>query len=104
MSQRIDGNATNPVADLYRTTARNAAGSSSSAPVAATAATAATDTVRLTGDAVSLHQLDQTLAKVPVVDQGRVAAIKQALSEGRYALDPAAIADRLSHFEWQLDS
>ncbi|TAJ55770.1 MAG: flagellar biosynthesis anti-sigma factor FlgM [Nevskiaceae bacterium] len=101
MSQRIDGNATNPVADLYRTTARNAAGSSSSAPVAAAAAT---DTVRLTGDAVSLHQLDQTLAKVPVVDQGRVAAIKQALSEGRYALDPAAIADRLSHFEWQLDS
>jgi negative regulator of flagellin synthesis FlgM len=101
MSQRIDGNATNPVADLYRTTARNAAGSSSSAPVAAATAT---DTVRLTGDAVSLHQLDQTLAKVPVVDQGRVAAIKQALSEGRYALDPAAIADRLSHFEWQLDS
>lgn len=101
MSQRIDGTATSTVADLYRTTSRTAAGSSSSTPVAAVAAT---DTVRLTGDAVNLHQLDKTLASIPVVDHGRVAAIKQALSEGRYTVDPAAIADRLSHFEWQLDS
>lgn len=99
MSQRIDGPATSAVADLYRATSRTATGASSSAPVAAVAAT---DTVRLTGDAVNLHQLDKTLASIPVVDQGRVAAIKQALAEGSYKLDPAAIADRLGHFEWQL--
>lgn len=99
MSQRIDGPATSSVADLYRATSRTATGASPSASVAAVAAT---DTVRLTGDAVNLHQLDKTLASIPVVDQGRVAAIKQALAEGRYQLDPAAIADRLGHFEWQL--
>lgn len=99
MSQRIDGPATSSVADLYRTTSRTATGASSAAPVSAPTAT---DTVRLTGDAVSLHQLDKTLAGIPEVDQGRVAAIKQALAEGRYQLDPAAIADRLGHFEWQL--
>ena len=99
MSQRIDGPATSSVADLYRATSRTATGTSPSAPLAAVAAT---DTVRLTGDAVNLHQLDKTLASIPVVDQGRVAAIKQALAEGSYQLDPAAIADRLGHFEWQL--
>lgn len=99
MSQRIDGPATSSVADLYRATSRTATGTSSSAPVAASPAS---DTVRLTGDAVSLHQLDKTLAGIAVVDQGRVAAIKQTLTEGRYQLDPAAIADRLGHFEWQL--
>ena len=99
MSQRVDGPATSTVADLYRATSRTATGASPSAPVAATAAT---DTVRLTGDAVNLQQLDKTLSQIPVVDQGRVAAIKLALAEGRYQLDPAAIADRLGHFEWQL--
>jgi len=99
MSQRIDGTATSAAAELYRATSRTATGASPSAPVSAVAAT---DTVRLTGDAVNLHQLDKTLASIPVVDQGRVAAIKQALAEGSYKLDPAAIADRLGHFEWQL--
>jgi len=100
MSTRIDGS---PLASLvslesYRTNARSAAG----AEVQPVAAARATDTVRLTDDAVSLSALDKTLAGIPAVDHGRVAAIKAAVAEGRYVIDPEAIATRMSHFEWQL--
>lgn len=99
MSARIDGSSIVSI-ESYRTHARPAAGAS----VPPVAAARAADTVRLTDDAVSLSALDKTLASIPAVDHGRVAAIKQAVTAGRYVIDPEAIATRLSHFEWQLEN
>ncbi len=100
MSARIDGSNSTSIVSMesYRTNARPAAGAS----VAPVAAVKATDTVRLSDDAVDLSALDKTLASIPAVDHGRVAAIKAAVNEGRYVIDPEAIATRMSHFEWQL--
>lgn len=97
MSARIDGSSIISI-ESYRSNARPAAGAS----VAPVAAVKATDTVRLSDDAVGLSALDKTLASIPQVDHGRVAAIKAAVAEGRYAIDPEAIATRMSHLEWQL--
>jgi len=99
MSARIDGSAIVSM-ESYRTNARPAAGAS----VAPVAAVRATDTVRLTDDAVSLSALDRTLSGIPAVDHGRVAAIKAAVAEGRYVIDPEAIATQMSHLEWQLET
>lgn len=99
MSARIDGSAIVSM-ESYRTNARPAA----SASVAPVAAVRATDTVRLTDDAVSLSALDRTLSGIPAVDHGRVAAIKAAVAEGRYVIDPEAIATQMSHLEWQLET
>ena len=97
MSARIDGSSIVSI-ESYRANARPAAGAS----VAAVASVTATDTVRLSDDAVGLSALDKTLSSIPAVDHGRVAAIKQALAEGRYVIDPEAIATQMSHLEWQL--
>lgn len=99
MSARIDGSSIISI-DSYRANARPAAGAS----VAPVAAVKATDTVRLSDDAVGLSALDKTLSSIPAVDHGRVAAIKAAVTEGRYVIDPEAIATRLSHFDWQLEN
>jgi negative regulator of flagellin synthesis FlgM len=42
-----------------------------------------------------LQALESSLEQVDVVDSARVEAIKQAISEGRFKVNPDAIADRL---------
>lgn len=47
------------------------------------------------GDQVRLSVASQVRAGEPPVDTGRVAEIKQAIMEGRFRINPEAIADRL---------
>ena len=47
-----------------------------------------------TGNA-QLHSLGQTVANASVVDVEKVAAIKQAISEGRFKVNNEVVADRL---------
>ena len=42
-----------------------------------------------------LQALESSLDKVQVVDTARVEAIKQAISEGRFRVNPDGVADRL---------
>ena len=42
-----------------------------------------------------LQALESSLDKVSVVDAGRVEAIKQAISEGRFKVNADVVADRL---------
>jgi negative regulator of flagellin synthesis FlgM len=42
-----------------------------------------------------LAGIEASLANVPVVDTQRVAEIKQAISDGRFKVNPDVIADRL---------
>lgn len=39
--------------------------------------------------------LEQSVQQQPVVDSGKVAAIKQAIAEGKFSINPNAIADGL---------
>lgn len=42
-----------------------------------------------------LHEIEASLANEPVVNTQRVAAIKQAIAEGRFQINPDRIADNL---------
>lgn len=60
------------------------------------------DTVSLTDTATQLQSLKQTLADVPVIDSDRVSAIKAAIAEGSYHIDPAELANNMINFEQRL--
>jgi negative regulator of flagellin synthesis FlgM len=57
------------------------------------------DTVTLTDSARSLQKIEEAVAKAPVVNASKVAAVKQAISSGTYQIDPSRIANKLLQFE-----
>jgi negative regulator of flagellin synthesis FlgM len=69
------------------------------ASAAATPASQAGDTVTLTNSARSLQKIEEAVAKAPVVNTSKVAAIKQAISSGNYQIDAGRVADKLLQFE-----
>lgn len=60
------------------------------------------DSVTLTDAAARLQKLEAALADHPVVDEQRVADIRQALADGTYRADPERIADKLLALEREL--
>jgi negative regulator of flagellin synthesis FlgM len=58
--------------------------------------------VLITGAARSLAALEAQLRELPVIDAARVADVQKRLEEGRYAVDPQRIADRLLRLENEL--
>lgn len=64
---------------------------------ASTAQTA--DHVTLTNSARSLQKIEEAVAKTPVVNAAKVAAVKQAINSGTYKIDPAQIAGKLLKYE-----
>ncbi len=73
---------------------REAPSSGSGKPASAGAA-AGSDSVRLTGDAVQLAAVDRALAAAADVDLKQVEAIRSAIAEGRYEVNPGAVADKM---------
>jgi negative regulator of flagellin synthesis FlgM len=78
--------------------------SSAGARAAATAtqasgATSTADSVQITDTASQLVTAEQALSEVPVVNQGRVAEISDALAAGTYEISPDRIANQLLQFE-----
>ncbi len=59
------------------------------------ASSASQDKVDISSLSAQLQALENSLQQVEVVDSQRVEAIKQAISEGRFKVNPDAIADRL---------
>lgn len=55
----------------------------------------AQDNVQITSLSSQLQAMESSMDKVPVVDSARVEAIKQAIGEGRFKINPEAIADGL---------
>lgn len=53
------------------------------------------DSVQITNLSSQLHALESSIENVPVVDSAKVEAIKQAISEGRFKINPEVIAERL---------
>lgn len=60
---------------------------------------ATTDTVTLTASAAKLHELEQNLSKLPVVDQDRVASLRKAIANGEYNIDPTRTAEKFVQLE-----
>jgi negative regulator of flagellin synthesis FlgM len=57
------------------------------------------DHVTLTDSARSLQKIEEALAKTPVVNAGKVAAVKHAISSGTYKIDAGRIAGKLLKYE-----
>jgi negative regulator of flagellin synthesis FlgM len=66
---------------------------------ASVAASQTGDTVTLTNSARSLQKIEETVAKAPVVNAAKVAAVKHAINAGTYQIDAGHIADKLLQFE-----
>jgi negative regulator of flagellin synthesis FlgM len=58
-----------------------------------------TDHLTLTDSARSLQKIGEAIAKAPVVDSAKVAAVKQAVNSGTYQIDAGRVADGLLRFE-----
>jgi len=61
------------------------------------------DEVRLSDQARSLQQLADTVAEQPAFDAQRVAAIRDAIAEGRYHVDPDRLAQNFMDLEHELN-
>jgi negative regulator of flagellin synthesis FlgM len=57
------------------------------------------DHVTLTDSARALQKIEEAVAKAPVVNSQKVAAVKQSVSSGSYQIDAARVADKLLKFE-----
>jgi negative regulator of flagellin synthesis FlgM len=57
------------------------------------------DQVTLTTSARTLQRIEEAVAKSPVVNADKVAAVKQAIGAGTYKIDPARVADKLMKYE-----
>ena len=60
------------------------------------------DTVELTDVARLMQRVENMLANIPPTDRPRVDAIRQALADGAYEIDPQRIAARIVHLEREL--
>jgi negative regulator of flagellin synthesis FlgM len=69
------------------------------AAAAGTPAAPAGDTVTLTDSARSLQKIEEAVARAPVVNASKVAAVKQAIQSGTYQVDAGRVAEKLLQFE-----
>jgi len=72
-----------------------------SASQSADGAKAATP-VKITDQARQLAALERAVNDAPVVNEARVAAVRQAVEEGRYEVVPERIADKLLRMNHEL--
>ena len=104
MPDKISGyKAAQPVTPVKGTKGKAAvadkSGSDDISSTAPAAAPPSSDQVTLTDSARSLQKIEEAIAKTPVVDTAKVAAIKQAVSSGTYQIDTGRVADKLLQFE-----
>ena len=99
MTHKIDSGAPPRPLEAVAATGAQRAGTVREQPVAAAPAA---DSLRLTGEAAGLQALERTLAAPAGIDLARVAAVRAALEDGSYRIDPQEIANRLLALEREL--
>ena len=93
---KIDASVKSPTSSGVKETSARASNSGTSAPNAAPQGkSGAQDKVQITALSSQLQAMESSMDNVPVVDSARVEAIKLAISEGRFKINPEAIADSL---------
>ncbi len=60
------------------------------------------DSVSLSQQGKAMGKLQQDLASQPAFDSAKVAAIKEAIANGSYRVDPEKLADNIMKFEKEL--
>jgi negative regulator of flagellin synthesis FlgM len=66
-----------------------------SSPATSSSQPASSTSVSLGSTAAQLNSMESNMVNTPVVDAGKVASIKQAISEGRFKVNSGVVADRL---------
>jgi negative regulator of flagellin synthesis FlgM len=101
VTDKISGfSAADPVAPLKGSNGGSVAADKSQGDAAApTPASQSGDHVTLTDSARSLQKIEEAVAKTPVVNSDKVAAIKQSISAGTYQINAASVADKMLKFE-----
>lgn len=93
---KIDASVKSPTSSGVKETSPRASKAGTGVPTAAPQGKSGSqDNVRITALSSQLQALESSMDNVPVVDSARVEAIKQAISEGRFKINPEAIADSL---------
>ena len=75
-------------------------GKDKNSPESATAS--GSDKVSLTGDASRLQELERQLQSKPVVDSQRVDAVRSAVENGTFEVNPERIAEKMMSLEQAL--
>jgi negative regulator of flagellin synthesis FlgM len=101
MANRIEGSDTNAV-DTGASRPVERMRHSAQVPTATAPAAKPADSVNITDTARRLAALQETVASMPEIDAGRVAALTLAIEQGQYAADPNKIAERLLQLERDL--
>jgi negative regulator of flagellin synthesis FlgM len=84
--------------------ADKAVGRARDAAAAPSEKASAGDAVRITEQARQLAALEQAVQAAPIVDETRVAAIRQAIEDGSYEVSPERIADKLLRMDRDLSA
>ncbi|HIF6017594.1 TPA: flagellar biosynthesis anti-sigma factor FlgM [Vibrio parahaemolyticus] len=90
---------------MMSTTSRAPAHNDSSATSSATEskkAPAQQDAVSLSQQSKAVSKLQKDMAASPAYDSAKVAAIKEAIANGSYRVDPEKLADNMIKFENEL--
>ena len=64
--------------------------------------TGAASSIDVSDTARTLAALEDKISTVPVVNESRVDAVRRAMDEGRYHVDPQRVADKMMRFEVDL--
>jgi len=76
--------------------------SSSSANTARTSMAPQQDAVSLSTQSKAIGEMHNEMAATPSFDSAKVAAIKEAIANGSYVVDPEKLADNMIKFEQEL--
>lgn len=101
MTNKIGGYGNRPVQSGPGKSVSRERDAGTSASQSAEAGKAATP-VRITDQARQLAALESAVQAAPVVNEARVAAVRLAVEEGRYEVDPERVADKLLRMEHEL--
>jgi negative regulator of flagellin synthesis FlgM len=100
VTAKISGISTaEPLAPAKGSGSNNVAADKSQSDGSAAASAPSADHVTLTDSARSLQKIEEAVAKTPVVDAGKVAAVKQAISSGTYKIDAGRVAGKILKYE-----
>jgi negative regulator of flagellin synthesis FlgM len=101
VTDKISGFSTaEPLAPVKGSNSGGVVADKSQGDASAPAATSQTgDHVTLTDSARTLQKIEEAVAKTPVVNSSKVAAVKQAIHSGAYQIDAARVADKILKFE-----
>jgi negative regulator of flagellin synthesis FlgM len=67
-----------------------------------TEGTGAVSNIDVSDAARTLAALEDKISTLPVVSENRVDAVRRAMDEGRYHVDPQRVADKMMRFEVDL--